>query len=130
MYPKFRVWDSVDEELMYEGSMDNYIVDTGCDGYFHLLKVARFFPQMSTGVKDRNGKEIYEGDILKPRFDENLYGRPAIVTFKKVAFRVDVLGYGNEVYFDEYMEEAKMADYEIEVVGNVYENPDLLKDVL
>lgn len=67
-----------------------------------------------TGLKDKNGKEIYEGDILKGTF----YGFPIIEH-----------DYVFSVYWDE-RHKSFMTDYfeptECEVIGNIYENPELI----
>lgn len=67
-----------------------------------------------TGLHDKNGKEIYEGDILKGTF----YGFP-----------MPEYDYVFQIYWDE-KEEGFMASYfepsECEVIGNIYDNPELL----
>jgi len=73
-----------------------------------------------TGLKDKNGKEIYEGDIL-------LYNNhiKVIVWYKNGAF---VRSYKNSnVYlmYDSFITDGCLDDYE--VIGNIYENKDLLE---
>lgn len=73
-----------------------------------------------TGLKDKNGKEIYEGDIL-------LYLKKSkrIVSYKNGAF---IRYYGNyNIYllYDSLIENGCLVDYE--VIGNIYENPELLE---
>jgi hypothetical protein len=120
MYPKFRVWDLVEEEMMYENAMDNYLVTTGEDGYFHLLRVARFYPLQYVGLKDKNNMEIYEGDIVQGKLRSNFdWVIPQKVTFLNGCFM-----FGNwnaHEYFNKHTE--------ITVLGNIYENSELLQEM-
>lgn len=69
-----------------------------------------------TGLKDMKGKEIYEGDILFETFREEYFK----VVFENGSFRAEV---------DEYS--LDLEDYAniCEVVGNIYENPELIEEV-
>jgi uncharacterized phage protein (TIGR01671 family) len=58
------------------------------------------------GLKDRNGKEIYEGDLIK-----------------------DVDGRVSTHAFPEDWEWLEMMHNDVEVIGNIYENPDLVEDL-
>jgi hypothetical protein len=119
MYPKFRVWDLVEEEMMYENAMDNYIINTGEDGYFHLLRVARFFPMQYVGLKDKYDMEIYEGDIVQGKHRNYDWTIPQKVTFLKGCFM-----FGNwnaHEYFNNHTD--------ITVLGNGYEDPELLEEM-
>lgn len=80
-----------------------------------------------TGLKDKNGKEIYEGDII---FD-SFYEKKAKVVFLEGAFWLDYIK-----DFKEYGTINKryqlLANYDnksvLEVIGNIYDNLELLKE--
>ena len=64
-----------------------------------------------TGLKDKNGKEIYEADIVFVSGSNN----PKVMKFDTGAFMLEKMYGGPEAY-------------RMEVVGNIYENPELLTD--
>lgn len=96
-----------------------------------------------TGLKDKNSKEIYEGDICRLVYYKRGDGRKRwkkvnedieLVEFEDGYFKfsnTDQYGIGSELSFSEYGEWST-ADgqykYEAEVIGNIHENPELLED--
>lgn len=84
-----------------------------------------------TGLKDRNGKEIYEGDVL--RYLEEAYRVDEIVPVHRDSHVTNIGFWSGRKYFhrtpasaydnqDDWMSWPDM----YEVIGNIYENPDLL----
>ncbi|HEU6112014.1 TPA: hypothetical protein VVR54_002024 [Streptococcus pneumoniae] len=100
----------------------------------------------STGLKDKNGKEIFEGDILKFNDEWNEYchegyvdGSVEGVNYVEVVKGEACFEFGKTRYPESslfiYMEDEHLSfaelvkdkDFGFEIVGNVYENPELLE---
>jgi uncharacterized phage protein (TIGR01671 family) len=146
---KFRAWfydgsDQATGEMLTLGEcMSEDYVQVHPDGSIEPYDECTILMQY-TGLKDKNGVEIYEGDILAAKvhrsFTERVYwqGEPdAIceVRWDYSGFRLTATGKQDRRYADfwdftdPYMAGnlAMMENTETEVIGNIYENGDLLK---
>jgi uncharacterized phage protein (TIGR01671 family) len=77
----------------------------------------------STGLKDKNGKELFEGDVYRYQYeyDSDYDGdMPIVKTSSGVATIKDV----NDTY---WVTQAKKEGGTVELIGNIYENPELIK---
>ena len=104
---RFRAWDSEHEEMYEWGQYKSELVAEDFEG--EILKLMQY-----TGLKDKNGVEIYEGDIVRHATDEGVYK----VIFEDGGFYVKNLF---EYDFQ------PINEYPLEVIGNIYENPELLE---
>lgn len=123
MIPKFRAW------LKKEQKMDNYIDHISwfedelyCigDGITYMVSAEDLELMQSTGLVDKNGKEIFEGDIVK--MSKDVYSEPTyyeVVRHYGGAYRLESKQHGCELW---------LRHTDCEVVGNVYENRELLED--
>ncbi|ALA46864.1 YopX family protein [Streptococcus pneumoniae] len=137
MIPKFRAYDGGSLSRMYQpnevmvGNGDIWIIDEDSvagewivNNDIHLMQ--------STGLKDKNMVEIFEGDVISRNS-----GMPSVVKFGKwiyeedFGYKIKNIGFHlNSSYDDD--ESFQAMDYEdirknYEIIGNIYENPELLE---
>jgi hypothetical protein len=108
---KFRAWDN---KKFYYFSLKDALCKV-----FNLtyLKYNKCIIQQDTGFKDKNGKEIYKGDVLSNGDVDNLW---VVSLFKEK-------GYYNLCQANgDLCEDRPMNPYNLKVIGNIYENPELL----
>lgn len=126
----FRGKDIITDEWLYGGIVhhadDYYIIDcTAADmSYPEPEKVMPETVGQYTGLTDKNGKKIFEGDIVKciSRFD----AKDMVVIFEAAEFHlVDCQRYKN---YTECCGYRHFGTLETEVIGNIHDNPELVEE--
>ena len=119
---RFRAWDTEKKELIYDAEnaydymrpcSDGKIIEADCFG--DVLESKRYIVEQCTGLKDKNGRLIYEGDIVFYSGVELWW-----VVFEEKYCSFELLrNDGNGL--------SMSAHKEMTVVGNIHENPELLE---
>ena len=122
---KFRAWLKEKKEMIDNARPNffckhlHYLCDNSSGGQDVLGVSTEDIELMEyTGLKDKNNKEIYEGDILSDGNND----KPYKVIFENESFRAEFEGDFEEYSFDLIDVVAQGC----EIVGNIYENPELL----
>lgn len=132
MMPKIRAWikeeecfaDYIETIRYYAQEVDlcwGGICESDCFDFEDVI-----FTQ-STGLCDKNGKEIFEGDIITNGIDVMSIKRHDTLGFY-IDFKGKIEFIADGADLEEFEEDAKEIADTIEIIGNIYENPELLED--
>ena len=134
---KFRVWDTENKEMLkvqeldFEDTFYGGRLSIRTDKYNDYFDMEDMILMQYTGLKDENGKEIYEGDIIEFSYDMfvgnfNTFIAKGKVVFEEGAFYVEVFENERTTKDEAYLLYSINLDT-IEVIGNIYDNKNLLK---
>jgi uncharacterized phage protein (TIGR01671 family) len=137
---KFRAWHKVKNIMVYDNEDDTYGYWDGCRnsnvGMINTILNSQYYKEYKfmqyTGLKDKNKKKIYEGDIVKITEKEKI-SKHKVIPMKPIIADIE--------WSEEYLTYTlittsvkdafeSLTDYldecDIEVIGNIYDNPELL----
>lgn len=130
---KFRAWDTVnkvwrDIEELIIGKNNAVVAIKDTNGNIYQVHEGQIVLMQYTGLKDKNGEEIYEGDFIR-RFIEDEKA-------EKQREQVFEIVWNNEyAEFEPLFHETGwrpvlkyVLESDCDVIGNIYENPELLKN--
>ena len=138
---KFRVWDERAKQyadtkkcVYIVGVLHNNKITLGFDSPKAEYSLGLVLEQF-TGLLDKNGKEIYEGDILKTNqalvIHEVVFYQSSFTTIRRanehgreLRQKVGEKFYGQDTYLDEPLDDLVGGS---EIIGNIHDNPELLK---
>lgn len=123
---KFRAWDGARMRYLENG---DFIIEYSGISIFGKLegrKSVDWELMQYTGLKDKNGKEIYKGDIVAIGKGKSLigvieYDAPSfIIIWKNGNKRAEIINGDREPIF-------KNSHISLQIIGNIYKNPELLE---
>ena len=124
MIPKFRAWlkkeQKMDNEIDHISWLEDELYCIG-DGITYMVLAEDLVLMQSTGLKDKNGKEVFVGDIIKCT-----RGCPHEVYLVK-EYGGTYIGGMPAIYLKGIREGYAWTEHE-EILGNIYENPELLEE--
>ena len=129
MIPKFRAWlkkeQKMDNEIDHISWLEDELYCIG-DGITYMVLAEDLVIMQSKGLRDNNGKEIFEGDIITNGIDiVDVRNHETLGFYTMVNGREVFFGHGTSI--KEFEKDIEEFTEITEIIGNIYENPELLE---
>ncbi|HFU1894780.1 TPA: YopX family protein [Streptococcus pyogenes] len=127
MIPNFRAWDKSNKKMCDVKALSEFnggevTIKRDGENASYVVPIERVILMQSTGLKDKNGVEIFDGDVVNFMVpNQMISGTYQIRQAKSGEWRLDNRVQGRPLYIS--------GSYHCEVVGNVWEDGDLLESV-
>ena len=125
MIPRLRAWDKEFKEMVQVDALvfdEQIIKATYKNGNVVKEDLKNYVLMQSTGLKDKNGKEIFEGDILSVETDEENVKLEVSWDSKHALFVFESKKYNAKDALGELFEDNP---YPFKIIGNAWEDPEL-----
>lgn len=127
MIPRYRAWDKKFKEMVQVDALvfeEQIIKATYKNGNVVKEDLKNYVLMQSTGLTDKNGKEIFEGDILSIETDEENVKLEVSWDSKHALFVFESKKYNAKQALGELFEDNP---YPFKIIGNVWEDPELVE---
>lgn len=124
---KFRAWARVNKFMIHNIFS---VLENGVPDLPYPLVPPDLIWQQFTGLHDKNGKEIWEGDVVENcmRFKSEHRNIAEVIWYKDLGcWGLIYRGGTIQAFHHLFLTHSIGAERNVEVLGNIYENPDLLK---
>ena len=136
---KFKVWDKENKKMIYNPEVKN--LDLSFTKINLVFRDNEWEYLQFTGLKDEDGKEIYEGDIVRMYLGDGTIIEDGVIKFGlKQAFYIKYFGDSGQYCYMQEKGSGSFSDNlenlniyneidcdDLKIIGNKYENPELLK---
>ena len=130
MTPKYRAWDKEFKEMVQVDALvfeEQIIKATYKNGNVVKEDLKNYILMQSTGLTDKNGKEIFEGDVVTDGYTTGDIKHHTTYGFYMVDDKGIERWFSDGNCIEDFEKDAKTASEILEIIGNIWEDGELLE---